>query len=62
VLDTLGQALRFFFGRPGVGWYLARDGLRYLSPGFHPWNQENRAKMQTWLAANQARLRDVAEP
>jgi uncharacterized protein len=62
VLDTLGQALRFFFGRSGAGWYLARDGLKYLSPGFHPWNQENRAKMQAWLAANHAKLRDVARP
>lgn len=61
VPKTMGQALRFFFGSPGVGWYLVRDGLRYLSPGFHPWNQENRMKMQTWLAANQAKLRDVAE-
>ncbi len=58
---TIGQALKFFFGGSGVGWYLARDGLRYLSPGFHPWNQDNRMKLQIWLAANQAKLREVAE-
>jgi predicted metal-dependent hydrolase len=61
ILKTIGQALQFFFGRSGVGWYLVRDGLRYLSPSFHPWNQDNRKKMQSWLAANQAKLREVAE-
>jgi predicted metal-dependent hydrolase len=61
ILKTIGQALQFFFGHSGVGWYLIRDGLRYLSPRFHPWNQENRIKMQSWLAANQAKLREVAD-
>jgi predicted metal-dependent hydrolase len=59
-LKTAGQALQFFFGRAGVGWYVLRDGLRYLGPGFHPWNQENREKMQSWLAAHRAQLRDAA--
>lgn len=61
MLKTVGQALKFFFGRSGVAWYLVSDGLRYLSPSFHPWNQENRMKMQSWFTANQARLREVAE-
>lgn len=60
IARTLGQALAFFFGRRGVAWYLVRDGVRYLGPGFHPWNQQNRVKMQSWLTANQARLREVA--
>ena len=57
---TLGRSLRFFFGRRGVGWHLLGHGYRYLSPGFHPWKQDNRDRMQAWLAANQAQLREVA--
>ena len=60
ILTTIGQTLGFFFGRRGVEWYLMRDAFRYLLPGFHPWNQENRAKLHAWLAANRSRLREIA--
>ena len=56
---TIGQSLRFFFGGSGVAWHLLGHGFRYLSPLFHPWNQDNRRKLQAWLAINQTRLREV---
>jgi len=35
--------------------------VRYLNPWFHPWNEDNRAAMQSWLDANAARLRQGKE-
>lgn len=58
---TLGQSVRFFLGGAGIAWHLLGHGVRYLSPWFHPWNQDNRSKLQTWLAANQPRLRVVGD-
>lgn len=56
---TIGQFLKFFFGRSGIAWHLLWHGFRYLSPLFHPWNQDNRQKLQAWLTVNKARLRIV---
>lgn len=53
---TVRQVSAFFFGRCGVGWFLLRDGFHYLSPLFHPSNQDNRSDLQAWLVANDARL------
>lgn len=61
MLRTIGQSLKFFFGRAGVGWYFMRDSFRYLGPGFHPWNQDNRIKLEGWLDANHSQLREAAE-
>jgi len=62
IFRTIGQCLKFFFGGSGVGWHLLLHGARYLSPAFHPWNQDNRGKLQAWLSANQSRLTEIAEP
>ncbi len=56
---TLAQALRFHFGVPGLVWHLIAQGIPYLAPRFHPWNFDNRRKLQTWLAANAERLREL---
>lgn len=56
---TLGQSLKFFFGRSGIGWHLIGYGIRYFVPGFHPWDQDNRSKLQAWLSVNDTRLREV---
>jgi uncharacterized protein len=61
LFGTIGQSLRFFFGWSGVAWHLLWHGVRYLSPLFHPWNQDNRRKLQAWLAINQTRLRDIGQ-
>ena len=61
IFGTIGHSLKFFFGGSCVGWHLFYHGFRYLSPGFHPWNQNNRNKLQTWLLANRAQLREVDE-
>ncbi len=58
-LGTVGQALRFFFSQRGVGWHIIGNGLRYLGPQFHPWQQDNRGKLHAWLSANHTRLRQV---
>lgn len=59
LLATLSQAVKFFFGRCGVGWYNIKYGLAYLSPFFHPWKLNNRKLLQNWLVANQSSLREI---
>jgi predicted metal-dependent hydrolase len=59
LFETIGQFLKFFFGRSGIAWHLIGYGIRYLAPGFHPWDQDNRSKLHAWLSANDARLREV---
>lgn len=56
---TSRQSARFFFGRAGIAWHLIGYGLCYISPWFHPWNQDNRSKLQSWLTANESSLRVV---
>ncbi len=60
LIKTLLQSLKFFFGGSGIAWHLLGHGVRYLSPWFHPWNQDNRAKLQSWLSANQFQLRKIS--
>lgn len=59
---TAWQCAQFFFGASGVAWHLLWHSVRYLSPRFHPWNQDNRRELQAWLLANRARLRDAGAP
>jgi len=59
LFGTIRQSLKFFFGGSGVGWHLLWHGSRYLSPLFHPWQQDNRQKLEQWLAANNTRLREI---
>lgn len=54
---TIRQSSSFFFGRSGVAWHLLGHGLRYLGPGFHPWQQDNRSALESWLSANRDQLR-----
>jgi len=61
LVTTLRQSLHFFFGGSGIAWHLLWHGVRYLSPWFHPWNQDNRAELQSWLSANQLWLRNVGD-
>jgi predicted metal-dependent hydrolase len=35
--------------------------LHYLRPGFHPWQRDNRAELQAWLAANRNKLRIIGQ-
>lgn len=56
IVGTLAQSFQFFFGRSGIGWHLIGYGLRYLLPGFHPWDQDNRSQLDAWLSVNAARL------
>lgn len=60
---TWGNALRFWLGRHGLLWHLARPTLAYLSPRFHPWQHDNRALIETWLEHNSSAWRPVrAQP
>lgn len=61
LVKTLRHSLSFFWGASGIGWNLLGQGLHYLSPWFHPWDQDNRSKLKSWLSANQFRLRKVGD-
>jgi predicted metal-dependent hydrolase len=56
---TWGSALRTWFGRGGLAWHLARPGLDYLSPRFHPWQHDNRDLMRMWLESNDGTYRAI---
>ncbi len=58
-VKTLRQSFSFFFGGSGITWQLLWHGVRYMSPWFHPWNQDNRAKLHSWLSENECMLRKV---
>ena len=51
---SLGQLLRFQFGKGGVVRHMLPQWLAYLRPGFHPWQQDNMALGKEWLAQNSA--------
>jgi predicted metal-dependent hydrolase len=63
---------RFYLGRhddgkPGVVRLLLADYLKYLKPGFHPWDIDDRHLIEKWVAAfeagedmRQARISDLA--
>ncbi len=57
LIPTVYTIFDFFFGWSGVAWHLIWYGLKYLSPFFHPWNQNNRSKLEAWLETNQSHLR-----
>lgn len=59
IIRTMSQFMKFFFGRSGIAWHILWYGFHYLSPWFHPWNQDNRTSLQTWLKENQSRLRII---
>ncbi len=59
LFNTIGQSLKWFFGRSGIGWHLIGYGIRYCAPGFHPWDQDNRSTLRAWLSVNDTRLREV---
>lgn len=57
--STWGSALRSWFGRRGLAWYLLRPSLDYLSPRFHPWQHDNRALLRMWLEDNAEAVRPI---
>lgn len=58
---TLQQSLSFFFGVSGIAWHLIGYGVRYLSPWFHPWDNNNRFELEFWISSNHKRLRSSSE-
>jgi uncharacterized protein len=53
--DTL-RGLRYLFGRRGMVSALLPSFFRYLSPRFHPWQQDNSESIAAWLAENEQYL------
>lgn len=49
---TWWSAARHYFGRQGIAWVLIPQALRYLSPHFHPWQEDNRELAEQWLQEN----------
>lgn len=60
VAATVGSkhARRAFLGPVGFD---VRAALSFVRPSFHPWQRDNRAPMQAWFKANEARLRVVGK-
>jgi uncharacterized protein len=56
---TLLRLLRAQFAPSGVAWPMLGAIVRYFSPWFHPWKQDNRVAMQAWLDAHASALRPV---
>ncbi|HEY5799216.1 MAG TPA: metal-dependent hydrolase [Burkholderiaceae bacterium] len=58
-LRTWTGAARFFFGRGGLAWHMLPQWFAYLRPGFTPWDCDNRAEINAWLAAHRSQLREI---
>jgi predicted metal-dependent hydrolase len=52
-------AARFMLGRRGAVWACIGPLLAYRRPGFHPWQHDNRALADGWLAGNPGAVRVV---
>ena len=57
--STWAGAVRTWFGRRGLFWRVLGQGMRYLSPGFHPWQHDNRALLRMWLKHNDDAYRNI---
>lgn len=55
---TWMSALRTWLGRDGIFWHLLGPSLRYLSPGFHPWQRDSRHLTERWLAEHDGAFRN----
>jgi predicted metal-dependent hydrolase len=42
--------LRVWFVSPGILWHMLPMWIKYLAPGFHPWQHDNRALLARWYA------------
>jgi predicted metal-dependent hydrolase len=58
-LSTVAAIVRALAGPGGVGWPMLGAVVRYFSPWFHPWQQDNRAAMRAWLDSHASDLRAV---
>lgn len=59
ITHTLSGMSRLFLGRNGLSWTLLFNGLRYLSPSFHPNHSENTELVTAWIRMNNDRLRNL---
>jgi predicted metal-dependent hydrolase len=59
LMKTIVDAGRFFWGKSGVAWHLIWHGTRYLSPFFHPWNQNNRSALKNWITRHKKDLKEI---
>jgi predicted metal-dependent hydrolase len=42
------QVARFLFGEPGIFRKLGSRYRDWYRPGFHPWDNDNRSKLEQW--------------
>ena len=54
---TLFRLSKLLFGRKGLGWHLLLHSLKYFSPTFHPWDDDNKELREKWLNENNASLK-----
>jgi predicted metal-dependent hydrolase len=50
-LDAWQRLLRYLWVRPGMFRKIAGAWLRYFLPGFHPWNEDDRALLEAYEAS-----------
>ena len=59
--STWWGAAQFYFGRPsrggGLMWLCFKPMLAYFKRDFHPWQHDNRALVDAWMAANAVQFR-----
>ncbi|MDB5972440.1 MAG: hypothetical protein JWQ90_4890 [Hydrocarboniphaga sp.] len=61
-LSTSLSALRYWWGRGGMGWHLLPRLLAYFRPGFHPLRQDNRDLIEIWRRDHAACYRVLRSP
>ncbi len=56
IVKTMYYITKFYWQSGGVGWYVMRHILKYISPNFHPWDHNNRQLMNEWLQRHAGNL------
>ncbi|MCF6174774.1 MAG: metal-dependent hydrolase [Victivallaceae bacterium] len=56
IFKTIFQLSKLFWGKKGIGWHCSWHCIRYSSPAFYPWKQNNKNKLEQWLMANENNL------
>jgi len=56
---TIWQSSKFFWGKKEVDWHILFHGIKYMSPTFHPWNQDNKHILKKWFIKNSSNLDEL---
>lgn len=56
---TWWSALTLWWGREGIVWHVLPRLFKFLKPGFHPWQDDNRQLLTEWRAASSGQYRVI---